>query len=241
MKRQLVLLLLVMYTASGFSDEPAVHGMLLFGKNANYISHLPMFHSPHDYQFIASVDLIEKKSGTTLKRYERIKNAEKIFTISPKPMDLSKVLRGEITSFEVTIYDGHFERGGTPIGPAMVKVKRILIGEKIAKDKGPSSDFLSFGQGGEYYLAHVITGQPTYDAIYATGNPVQTMYPPCGRARCPEPVSVPVPDNELPVKITTDNAQMSLLHPQNTSIGTALGIRITVKTPFYVEYNELTH
>lgn len=30
--------------------KTSVHGMLIFGKEKIYASHLPMFHPPHDYQ-----------------------------------------------------------------------------------------------------------------------------------------------------------------------------------------------
>ena len=38
-------------------DKPATHGMLIFGTNKIYASHLPMFHSPHNYQVILELDL----------------------------------------------------------------------------------------------------------------------------------------------------------------------------------------
>ena len=37
--------------------EAANHGMLLFGEQAAYLSHLPMFGSPHNYQAIFEVTL----------------------------------------------------------------------------------------------------------------------------------------------------------------------------------------
>ena len=39
------------------ADVPTTHGMLLFGNETVYASHLPMFHSPHDYQLILELDL----------------------------------------------------------------------------------------------------------------------------------------------------------------------------------------
>jgi hypothetical protein len=46
------------------ADTPATHGMLLFGTKDIWLSHLPMFHKPHDYQVIMSVTL--QKNGQDL-------------------------------------------------------------------------------------------------------------------------------------------------------------------------------
>jgi|SRR5215213_1783431 len=43
-------------------ERPAFHGMVLFGEQTAYLSHLPMFMSPHDYQAIFEVTL--SKEGT---------------------------------------------------------------------------------------------------------------------------------------------------------------------------------
>ena len=42
--------------------KPAFHGMLLFGEETAYFSHLPMFHPNHDYQAIFEVSF--SKAGT---------------------------------------------------------------------------------------------------------------------------------------------------------------------------------
>jgi hypothetical protein len=38
-------------------EHPAVHGMLVVGEGQLFLSHLPMFHAPHDYQIIMEVRL----------------------------------------------------------------------------------------------------------------------------------------------------------------------------------------
>src|SRR5215212_3920941 len=43
-------------------ERPAFHGMVLFGEQTAYLSHLPMFMSPHDYQAIFEVTF--SKEGT---------------------------------------------------------------------------------------------------------------------------------------------------------------------------------
>ena len=241
MKNLVHLILVWCITGTSSADPLAIHGMLLFGESTTYISHLPMFHVPHDYQLLAQVDLSDLTNSSTLAKYQQAKQTSVHFTIVPKPMDLTKVIDGTITSFPADIYQGHFERGGTLIGPAMVTVKDQLMKNKIVKTKGPSLDFLSFGQSGEYYLIHVIAGQPTYDAIYKTTSPTTTVFPPCGRAFCPNPYDLPISDDVLPLTITATDLSLGAKHPVNTQIGAAFSPRVTVNNPIYIEYNELAH
>src|SRR4030095_17245252 len=39
------------------TDRPSVHGMLIFGTEKIYASHLPLFHAPHNYQIILELEL----------------------------------------------------------------------------------------------------------------------------------------------------------------------------------------
>lgn len=241
MKNLVNLILVLCLAGTSNADQLAIHGMLLFGENTTYISHLPMFHVPHDYQLLAQVDLSDLTNSSTLAKWQQAKQTSALFTIVPKPMDLTKVIDGTITFFPVDIYQGHFERGGTLIGPAIVTVKDQLIKSKIVKTNGPSLDFLVFGQSGEYYLIHMIRGQPTYDAIYKATSPTTTIFPPCTRLFCPDPYDLPISDDALPLTITATDLTLGAQHPVNTQIGTPFSHRVTVSNPIYIEYNELAH
>lgn len=241
MKKIFLLCFVLVYGLVGFSDPPAVHGMLLFGNKSTYVSHLPMFHQPHDYQLISEVELKNIGTNRTVEKYLKVKKDDAIFTLVPKPMDLTKVMAGEIKTFEATIYQGHFERQGTPLGQAMVSIKKIITALKIAKEKGPSLDFISFGHDGEYFLAHVIKGQPTYDAIYASEQPFSLVMPPCGRGGCGEPYNKPIADHALPVVISEERSEFGAMHPENLELSAGFQVRVVVKKPFYVEYKELAH
>lgn len=241
MKKVILASLLVLAATGVFSDPPDTHGMLLFGKKSNYISHLPMFHSPHDYQVIAQVEMLNKGSEQTLAKYEEAKKKQTLFTLVPELMDLSKVVSGEITSFGAIIYKGHFERGGTPIGSVKVNISKKIIGEKIAKGKGASLEFKCFGHDDEYFVAHMIKGQPTYDAIYASSKPYTWSFPHCGRAGCPDPVKIPLDQNALPVVINANNPQFGISHPQDIELGDPQAIQVEINKPLYVEYKELAH
>jgi hypothetical protein len=65
--KPLLLSLAFLAAASARADAPAVHGMVLFGgKQAAYVSHLPMFHAPHDRQLILKVALADLPRSQTL-------------------------------------------------------------------------------------------------------------------------------------------------------------------------------
>jgi hypothetical protein len=49
-------------------EKPGFHGMVLFGEQTAYLSHLPMFMSPHDYQAIFEVTL-SKEGADPLAAY----------------------------------------------------------------------------------------------------------------------------------------------------------------------------
>jgi hypothetical protein len=55
MKKILILFVGLAFAQASAQDQPAVHGMLLVGEETLYLSHLPMFHSPHNYQVILEV------------------------------------------------------------------------------------------------------------------------------------------------------------------------------------------
>ena len=66
MKKILLITALLGGAFNAQADRPSVHGMLLFGKENLYASHLPMFHAPHDYQVIFKLNL-SSNTGTVVK------------------------------------------------------------------------------------------------------------------------------------------------------------------------------
>jgi hypothetical protein len=51
-------------------ERPGFHGMVLVGRRSAYLSHLPMFHSPQDYQAVFEVSLTVGDTAA-LPMYER--------------------------------------------------------------------------------------------------------------------------------------------------------------------------
>lgn len=167
MKTLILVLLTIVGTAH--ADMPSTHGMLVFGDKATYASHLPMFHHPHDYQVVMKIEMSNGPRSFTMMDYGRLKNqGEKMFTIEPERMDLTKVMDGTIKSFNAILYQGHFERGGRRLGPVVVAVKTFLVKTKLDPAATEKNQYLLFGEQMDNYLVHLINGQPSFDLVAKT-------------------------------------------------------------------------
>jgi hypothetical protein len=186
------------------ADVPAVHGMLLFGaKSGTYASHLPMFHPPHDRQLILKVSLQSVPRSRTLESYQAAQAQGKtLFTLVPQAMDLEAIANGSKTVFSAVIYDGHFERGGKSLGPIQVKVDKVVFSSKLDPKAEPKvGRYLVFGSQGEYFAAHLIQGQPSFDAILSVSRPYQYFVPQCRSRDCGEVIHELIPDEKLPLTL----------------------------------------
>jgi hypothetical protein len=166
-----LLLLYSTYTFSSFaqesvSDKASTHGMLLFGTEKIYASHLPMFHSPHDYQIIIELEL-ESKAKQSYLDERKLNENELVYTIEPETFVLPDRIK-VANKFLAAIYSGHFERGGKKImSDAELIIKRIIYFNKFnSNNKRPDSlNYLLFGNAKEQFLAHLICKKPDFDEI----------------------------------------------------------------------------
>jgi hypothetical protein len=158
------------------ADPPSVHGMLILGENKIYLSHLPMFHPPHDYQAIFEAAFTSAALATYLKA-KHAAPKDTIFTLVPEPFRLDQMIQNP-KPFRAVIYRGHFERGGVPITEAVqVDITKVVFSKHLDPDepRPKSIEYLLFGSPGEYFLAHLITGKPNFDQILVTNSlsPIQ--------------------------------------------------------------------
>jgi len=152
------------------ADPAAVHGMLLVGIDRTYISHLPMFQSPHDYQLIVEVefdaDVRAKYSA------DRKNTGELVYTLVPEkfvlPVVIAKVQAGQSVTVDAQIVRGHFERGGSPIiENAKMTLTRVVHFRKLDASTPRPDSFraICFGSPGEQFIAHYVSGKPDFDQI----------------------------------------------------------------------------
>jgi hypothetical protein len=131
-----------------------------------YVSHLPMFSSPHDFQVILRV------GGEAAKTYGDFVahfGLDPIFTFQPEPFSIDELdpraPGGPTrTSFGGTLFRGHFERGGSKIAADVpFEVEQAIHFRRFRSggghDKG-QLQYLFFGQPDAAHLAHLVEGPP---------------------------------------------------------------------------------
>src|SRR3954471_528132 len=84
------------------------HGMVLVGSpDAAFLSHVPMFHTPHDVQLLLSVHLDGVKLPSSF--------SDRLFTFLPETLSLDDLRLGALKKLRGTVFLGSFENGGTPV------------------------------------------------------------------------------------------------------------------------------
>jgi hypothetical protein len=154
------------------SHDHSVHGMLLFGEESLYLSHLPMFMTIHGHQVILEVTLAHgEKDAHAIYRADRLNTGERVYTLVPEEFSLHRLgAEGSdaLRSFQGTVYRGHFENGGVPIledvTVHVVNVIHFLQFDPHAQEL-PELQYLLFGHVDELYMAHLITKPPDFDQI----------------------------------------------------------------------------
>lgn len=166
MKALFALALFALPLSPAHADHPSVHGMLLFGNEKIYVSHLPMFHSPHDYQLLAELEL-PASAMAAYKKAQAQKPEESVYTLVPESFVLPEMV-AKPKAFSASLVQGHFERGGnTIVGKVTVKLGKILHFRKFdpMAAKPAQATYLWFGNSQESFVAHFITTKPDFDHV----------------------------------------------------------------------------
>lgn len=157
-------------------DAPAMHGMIVVGEDTVFLSHLPMFGPPHNYQVILEVTFTGEQ-GDPQAEYvqDRRESGERVYTLFPELFSLPALASSapehpQIESFRGTVVRGHFEKGGEAIlKDVVVNVIQVIHFRKFdpEAEELPVLEYFLFGKGQELYLAHLITRPPDFDQILA--------------------------------------------------------------------------
>jgi len=163
--------------AVSVEDEESVHGMLIVGEQTVFLSHLPIFGSPHDYQVLLEAAFAKPGSDPQVDYFnDRKRTGTKIYTLEPERFVLPRLAAAApLRSFKANIYRGHFERFPTQRAKEAariaqnvdVNVTRVIHFRKFdpTAAKPAQLAYLLFGKGAELFLAHVITTPPDFDHI----------------------------------------------------------------------------
>ncbi len=160
------ILLALAPTEADAVDNPAIHGMLVVGRNALYLSHLPMFHAPHDYQVIFEAEA----SPELRKAYQddlKLHPEQRLYTLEPQEKFVLPEMVQAPRPFAAKIYRGHFERGGTALETGKIEIKKIIFYKQFdgSAIKPKVASYLFFGRGSDLFLAHLITATPDFDQV----------------------------------------------------------------------------
>ena len=192
-------------------DDPHVHGMLMFGRETAFFSHLPLFEGPtpdgtdfksfHRYQVILEAALTKEQRDIYAK--DRKDNPGALFyTIRPQSFVITHVFTPttapQRTSITCDIFRNHFERPGKhPVAglqKAQVKIARVVHGRKFDPrvNRPPALEYFLFGRGKERFLAHAIFVPPDFDHVL----PVQFLSVELSDADLSKDVRIVVPDRK---------------------------------------------
>lgn len=163
----------VNFEKNQLKDPKGFHGMLFFGQGDTfYISHLPMFHKPHDYQAIVEVRL---KADVKAKYQAELAAKGGYFTFAPSGTFVLPEVVTQKKPISGSLVQGHFERGGSPLIDTDLELVRVVFYKKISETdkKPPKEKYVIFGKGDEYFMAHEVFERPNTDEII----PLPKNYP----------------------------------------------------------------
>ena len=225
------------------ADVPAVHGMLLFGGKTLYASHLPMFHSPHDYQVIVEVSLNDLPNSKALLLYKHsIKGGNILFTLVPDPMDLTKIIDGSMTSFHASLFQGHFEKGGKNLGQIQVFISKVIYSKKLNAPEAPpaNDEYLVFGNLNGHFAAHLIYEKPSFDSILSVSAPYTISDQYCRTRACGDPIKSVISDKQLPLILESYRESSLSIPTVGDQIGVFGSTFTDVTQVLYSETNDLS-
>ena len=161
----------------GGGDAKGFHGMVLWGLDSIYLSHLPMFKAPpHAYQVIVEADLARPTGGpATEYATDRAQHpGQLLYSLAPEEFVLPDILPQagkppNLSTLRGALFRNRFDQEtGVEIAPdVVVNIKNVIHGRKFdpAAAELKSLEYIALGKPGEIYLAHLITRPPDFDHI----------------------------------------------------------------------------
>jgi hypothetical protein len=238
-------------------DAPNTHNMLVFGEKKIYLSHLPMFDgmnsekteftSPHRYQVILEASFVngtQNLMSVYLNDRRQHPNV-RIYTLNPAVFVLPKLVSNSpqtppLSAFKATIFRGHLEKGGQPIGGLTgtnVHVDRVIHFRKFNPTPNQPAvlKYLLFGIAQELFLAHYITRPPDFDQVLSvavTGHAFTD-------AELSKGIEITIPGKQNQVGERLKEAQQVAGQQQTANPAQPLTFTLKVNKEIYFEQGEL--
>ncbi len=153
-----------------------VHGMLLFGNSEGmYVSHLPMFHAPHDYQVVLQIRCLDQKLDAVIKA--GLEQKLVLWTMEPEQFEIARLIADSkmpLKQFKANIVLGHFEQGGkVEYKDIAVVVEKTLIFRQLSSHMRDSKQavYHQIGSGSQRFLLKEIDSRPDFDHVLAISVP----------------------------------------------------------------------
>jgi hydroxyacylglutathione hydrolase len=156
------------------------HGMILLPLDkpgSVWISHKPMFRSPHDFQLVFLATIINS-TVNPLPLPTNITRLSNQWTLEPDQWSLNNLINGNLTTFQWKLYLGDFERSGTYLCNITINIIRPLLTvvqlnisevepyQPLRYTSYLLSNSTVTPKGHiHFYLLHQIRVQPDFDAI----------------------------------------------------------------------------
>ena len=240
----------------GGCDTMGCHGMLVFGEDPVYLSHLPMYACPHNFQVLLEAGL-DTPSLDAL-RADRARNGDGMYTFKPGRFPIAELEPHDgvpaRTSLEGTLVRGHFERGGTPIASGVrIGIRNVvwfrLLDVNAAPEPGQAMEYLYFGRGEQVYLVHELRARPSFDQVLAVRLVPGSVFTQVGHPLDDDVAAIQF-DQAQPVRIGQDDAAEHRLaagavvtanFPLTRSPSSSRGFNVSVEVEreLYLEINEL--
>jgi len=140
----------------------ARHGLVLFGKEALHLSHIPTFDQPHNIQVVVDAKVV---SGIPVASQVF---TDRLYTVKPLPFSLYDLAHGTLSRIKGVVYSGSFELAdGRPMYNVELEVTRVIFqsGLDPATATRPTLDYLALGTPADPYLVHVIDSPTSFDSV----------------------------------------------------------------------------
>ena len=153
-------------------DTVGRHAMLLFGGDPVYLSHLPMYAGPDNFQVLLEAG--PDSPALEDLRADRARHGDAVYTFDPVPFPIAELAPHDgvpaRTSLEGTLVRGHFERGGTPVATgARMDIRTVVWFRQLdvegTPEPGQALEYLYFGRGEQRYLVHERQARPSFDQV----------------------------------------------------------------------------
>jgi hypothetical protein len=227
-----------------------VHGMLVLGGQRTdsamgssvYVSHLPMFMAPHDFQVIARVT---GEAALRLAPFVAHFGTDPIYTFKPEVFaidELDPAGGGPArTSFRGTLFRGHFERGGSQIADDVsFEVEHVIHFRRFSAPGGnaPRGElrYLCFGERDAAFLAHLISAPPDFDQVLAVELGSVSGLSDEG-LRAGAVLAIPGREDNPDARLTEGESLTGAVQAGEAAAGGS--IEITVANEYYLETGEL--